>query len=224
MIKKTSLEAYSRPRQNGINAITIRENDCLMEAILTSGESEIMVAVQSGRAIRFPENTVRDMGRTATGVRAVTLDNEQDQVIGMIAIEPESDRTVLVVSEHGFGKKSEIDDYRITNRGGKGVKTISITEKTGTLIAIKAVADSDDLMIITKSGLTIRMHAADIRVAGRATQGVKLINIKEQDAIASVTLVPTSDEEDLPSDTTDGPADILETDATEAETINQQQE
>ncbi|HRZ76258.1 MAG TPA: DNA gyrase subunit A [Bacteroidales bacterium] len=192
IIKKTSLEAYSRPRQNGINAITIREDDQLLEARLTNGENHIMMALRSGRAIRFPENTVRPMGRNASGVRGITLGNARDEVIGMICLENGS-QDILVVSENGFGKRSDVEDYRITNRGGKGVKTINITDKTGALIAIKAVTDKDDLMIINRSGLTIRISVAELRVMGRATQGVKLINLRDNDVIAAVAKVETEE-------------------------------
>jgi len=195
VIKKTSLEAYSRPRQNGINAITVREGDQLLEAKMTNGNHEILLAVKSGRAIRFPEKKVRPMGRTASGVRGIVLSGEQDEVVGMICVEDESEN-ILVVSENGFGKRSKIEDYRITNRGGKGVKTINVTEKTGSLIAIKGVIDTDDLMIITKLGLTIRMPVADMRIMGRATQGVKLINLKEDDSIASVAYVEVNNDEE----------------------------
>jgi len=194
VIKKTSLEAYSRPRQNGINAITVREGDQLLEAKMTNGNHEILLAVRSGRAIRFPEKKVRPMGRTASGVRGIVLSGEQDEVVGMICVEDESEN-ILVVSENGFGKRSKIEDYRITNRGGKGVKTINVTEKTGSLIAIKGVIDTDDLMIITKLGLTIRMPVADMRIMGRATQGVKLINLKKDDSIASVAYVEVNNDE-----------------------------
>ncbi len=188
VIKKTSLEAYSRPRQNGINAITIREGDQLLEALLTNGNHEIIIAVKSGKAIRFHENTVRAVGRTASGVRGVTLGSENDEVVGMISVEKESE-DVLVVSERGYGKRSSIADYRVTNRGGKGVKTINITEKTGSLITIKSVVDDNDLMIITEKGLTIRLPISELRVMGRATQGVRLIHLKEDDAIASIARV-----------------------------------
>lgn len=188
IIKKTSLEAYSRPRQNGVNAITIREGDQLLEARLTNGNQEIMIAVKSGKAIRFHENIVRPIGRTASGVRGITLGNESDEVVGMICVENESE-DVLVVSEKGYGKRSSIEDYRITNRGGKGVKTINITERTGSLIAIKSVQDENDLMIITQNGLTIRLPISSLRVMGRAAQGVRLINLKETDRIASVARV-----------------------------------
>jgi len=187
-IKKTSLEAYSRPRQNGINAITIKDKDQLLEARLTNGNSEVLMALRSGRAIRFNESNVRPMGRNAAGVRGITLGHNKDEVIGMICIS-ESGYDVLVVSENGYGKRSELDDYRITNRGGKGVKTINITDKTGLLIAIKDVTDNDDLMIINKSGLIIRMAVDSMRVMGRATQGVRLINLKDDDAIAAVAKV-----------------------------------
>ncbi len=189
VIKKTALEAYSRPRQNGIIAINVREGDSLIEARLTSGNAEIILAIRSGKAIRFPESKVRPMGRNAAGVKGITLSGAKDDaVVGMVCLEDhESD--ILVVSQKGFGKRSDVDNYRITNRGGKGVKTINITDKTGKLIAIKEVIDSDDLMIINKSGLAIRMSVTDMRVMGRATQGVKLINLKEGDSIASVTKV-----------------------------------
>ncbi|MGN6181717.1 MAG: DNA gyrase subunit A, partial [Mucilaginibacter sp.] len=194
-IKKTSLEAYSRPRSNGINAININEGDSLLEANLTSGSSEIVMALKSGRAIRFNEATVRPMGRTATGVRGITLDGDEDEVVGMISIDnPET--TVLVVSEKGYGKRTDIDDYRVTNRGGKGVKTLNITEKTGNLVAIKGVTDTDDLMIINKSGIIIRIAMNELRTMGRATQGVRLITLKGNDEIASVAKVEHEEEEE----------------------------
>jgi DNA gyrase subunit A len=194
-IKKTSLEAYSRPRANGINAININEGDQLLEACMTNGQSEIVMALRSGRAIRFNESTVRPMGRTATGVRGVTLASDKDEVVGMIAINnPEV--TVLVVSENGYGKRTDIEDYRVTNRGGKGVKTINVTEKTGELVAIKDVTDNDDLMIINKSGIVIRIGVSDLRVMGRATQGVRLITLKGDDSIASIAKVEHEEEED----------------------------
>ena len=194
--KKTSLEQYSRPRTNGINAITIKEGDELLEAKLTNGESQIMIAAKSGKSIRFEESKTRPMGRNASGVRGIRLKDDKDEVIGMVSIsDKESD--ILVVSEKGYGKRSSLDAYRITNRGGKGVKTINITEKTGGLVAIKNVTDNDDLMIINKSGITIRMAVADLRVMGRATQGVKLINIKDSDSIAAVAKVMHEDEEDV---------------------------
>jgi DNA gyrase subunit A len=196
LIKKTSLEAYSRPRSNGINAITVRENDELLEARMTNGSHQIMLAVKSGRAIRFPESYVRPMGRTASGVRGIKLDNDEtDMVIGMITVE-DREKDVFVVSENGYGKRSSIDDYRVTNRGGKGVKTINITEKTGNLIALKDVTDDDDLMIITQQGNILRSPVASIRVMGRATQGVRLINLKENDTIASVAIVEVDENED----------------------------
>jgi DNA gyrase subunit A len=195
VIKKTRLEAFSRPRQNGIVAIGIREGDNLIEARLTNGNNEILLAIRSGKAIRFNEGKVRSMGRTAAGVRGITLsEHADDEVVGMVCVENGS-QDILVVSEKGFGKRSSIDDYRITNRGGKGVKTINITDKTGKLIAIKSVEEEDDLMIINKSGLTIRMPVSDMRVMGRATQGVKLINLKENDSIAAVTKVQGSYDE-----------------------------
>ena len=187
-VKKTALEQYSRPRLNGINAITIREDDELLEAKLTTGESQVMLALRSGKAIRFEEGKTRPMGRSASGVRGITLTNAKDEVVGMISVD-DMDSDVLVVSENGYGKRSSLEDYRITNRGGKGVKTISITEKTGDLVAIKNVSDEDDLMIINKSGIAIRMGVDDLRVMGRATQGVRLINIKGGDAIAAVAKV-----------------------------------
>ncbi len=191
VIKKTSLEAYSRPRQNGINAITIREGDTLLEARLTDGNNEVILAKKSGRAIRFNEEKVRSMGRNAAGVRGVTLADNKDEVIGMICLES-NEYSVLVVSEKGYGKRSDVDDYRITNRGGKGVKTLNITEKTGSLIAIKHVTDKDDLMIINKSGIAIRMAVEDMRVMGRATQGVRLIKLNEGDEIAAVAKIEIS--------------------------------
>lgn len=196
VVKKTKLEAYSRPRQNGVNAIVIREGDQLLEAKITSGEAEIMIAARGGKAIRFNESTVRPIGRVGAGVRGITLD-EGDEVVGMICIEPDSKQDVLVLSENGFGKRTDLDEYRVTNRGGKGVKTINITEKTGDLIAIQAVTDENDLMIINRSGVTIRTKVEQIRVAGRATQGVKIINLREGDVIASVMAVPVSDEEEI---------------------------
>ncbi|MCL2290441.1 MAG: DNA gyrase subunit A [Bacteroidetes bacterium] len=202
VIKKTSLEAYSRPRVNGINAITIREDDHLLIARLTNGTSEIMMALNSGKAVRFNEKTVRPMGRNASGVKGITLANEKDFVIGMISVDsPEYD--ILVVSENGYGKRSSIEEYRITNRGGKGVRTINITDKTGGLIAIKNVTDNDDLMIINKSGIAIRMHVDALRVVGRATQGVRLINLKGDDSIAAVTQVPREDDEEEVADVAD---------------------
>jgi DNA gyrase subunit A len=188
IIKKTTLEAYSRPRQNGVNAITIKEGDKLLEARLTNGESEIMLAVRSGKAIRFNEKKVRPIGRTASGVRGVTLGSENDEVIGMVCVQDENE-DILVISENGYGKRSKIEDYRITNRGGKGVKTINITEKTGDLIAVKSVSNNNDLMIITLNGLTIRLNVNSISLLGRATQGVRVINLKGEDRIASVARV-----------------------------------
>ena len=196
VIKKTSLEAYSRPRVNGINAITIREGDTLLEAKLTNGEQDIMLAVRSGKAIRFPESKVRSMGRSASGVRAITVDHENDEVVGMIVVKEGDGYDVMVVSEKGYGKRSSLDDYRITNRGGKGVKTITVTDKTGELVSLKAVTDEDDLMIITKKGTMIRMGVNTLRVMGRATQGVRLINLRNGDEIASIAKVPASEEEE----------------------------
>jgi len=192
-VKKTALEQYSRPRANGINAITVREGDELLEARLTNGNSQILLAVQSGKAIRFEESKTRPMGRNASGVRGISLANEQDEVVGMVAVN-DMDANILVVSKNGYGKRSSLDDYRITNRGGKGVKTISITEKTGHLVALKSVTDADDLMIINKSGIAIRMEVASLRVMGRATQGVRLINLKDKDSIAAIAKVMKDDE------------------------------
>jgi DNA gyrase subunit A len=211
-VKKTALEQYSRPRTNGINAITIKDDDELLEAKLTTGQSQVMLALKSGKAVRFEEAKTRPMGRNASGVRGITLADENDAVIGMVTVDNPKEETVLVVSENGFGKRSYIDDpeggdpiYRITNRGGKGVKTISITEKTGNLVAIKTVTDEDDLMIINKSGIAIRMEVKDLRVMGRATQGVRLINLKNNDSIAAVAKVMKDDEE---SDNTDNGTDV----------------
>ena len=193
IVKKTSLEQYSRPRVNGVAAITIREDDELFEAKLTNGESQILLAVKSGKLVRFEEGKTRPMGRTASGVRGITLADEQDEVIGMVSVNDMTSE-ILVVAENGYGKRSSLDEYRITNRGGKGVKTLNITEKTGKLVSINNVTDADDLMIINKSGLTIRMDVADLRVMGRATQGVRLINIKGNDSIAAVTKVMKEEE------------------------------
>ena len=199
-VKKTALEQYSRPRTNGINAITIKDDDELLSAKLTTGESQVMLALKSGKAIRFEESKTRPMGRNASGVRGITLANDQDEVIGMVSVN-DVESNILVVSEKGYGKRSSLEDYRITNRGGKGVKTISVTEKTGELVAIKNVTDEDDLMIINKSGIAIRMEVASLRVMGRATQGVRLINLKGNDSIAAVAKVKSDDdaidEEDL---------------------------
>ncbi|MBU1370285.1 MAG: DNA gyrase subunit A [Bacteroidetes bacterium] len=224
VIKKTSLEAYSRPRLNGINAITIREGDELLEARLTSGSSEVILALKSGRAIRFNEGKVRPMGRNASGVRGITLASETDEVIGMICVD-EPEISILVVSEKGYGKRSNLDDYRVTNRGGKGVKTLNTTEKTGYLIAIKDVTDNDDLMIINKSGITIRIAVESLRVMGRATQGVRLINLKGDDEIAAVAKVSAEDEEvieaelaenaDITDETEETKSDETDTDTTD---------
>ena len=209
-VKKTLLEQYSRPRANGINAITIKDEDELLEAKLTTGNSQILLAVKSGKAIRFEEDKTRPMGRSASGVRGITLNGPSDEVIGMVSVS-DSETEILVVSENGYGKRSSLDDYRTTNRGGKGVKTLSITDKTGELVSIKNVSDLDDLMIINKSGIAIRMDVADLRVMGRATQGVKLINLKGSDTIAAVAKVMKDDEEipevsedDLPTSETNG--------------------
>ena len=203
-IKKTSLEAYSRPRVNGVNAITVREGDELMEAILTNGNNEILIAGRDGKCVRFNEQDARAIGRTSAGVRGISIEDD-DEVVGMICVDPslvgEQNRTILVVSENGFGKKSELEDYRLTSRGTKGVKTLNITERTGKLVALKSVTEDNDLMIINKSGITIRVAVSDIRVAGRATQGVKLINLREGDSIAAVCVVNKSE---------DKPAEIVE--------------
>ena len=196
IIKKTKLEAYSRPRQNGVNAITIKDGDQLIDASLTGGNADVIIAARNGKAIRCKEDAVRAIGRTAAGVRGINIE-ANDEVIGMICIEPESNQDILVLSEHGYGKRTDLEDYRVTNRGGKGVKTIQITEKTGSLISIQAVTDENDLMIINKSGITIRIGVADIRVAGRATQGVKIINLRKNDSIASIMAVPKSEEEEV---------------------------
>ena len=209
VIKKTLLEQYSRPRQNGVNAITIREEDRVIEVRMTNGDNEIIIANRNGRAIRFHESTVRCMGRTATGVRGITLDEDgQDEVIGMVCVKDPETESIMVVSEQGYGKRSDIEDYRITNRGGKGVKTLNITEKTGKLVAIKTVTDENDLMIINKSGITIRMKVEDVRIMGRATQGVRLINLeKRNDQIGSVCKVESESEEEALVDETND--DIL---------------
>jgi len=208
VVKKTSLEAYSRPRTNGINAITIKEGDQLLEAKMTSGNSHIMMAVKSGKAIHFEEEKVRSMGRTASGVRGIRLGNDKDEVVGMICVE-DMESSVLVVAENGYGKRSAVEDYRITNRGGKGVKTINVTEKTGNLISLKNVTDNDDLMVINKSGITIRIGVDTLRVMGRATQGVKLIRLRDEDAIASVAKV-SKWEENLDSENDDNIENILD--------------
>lgn len=198
VIKKTLLEQYSRPRQNGVNAITIREDDSVIEVRMTNGNNEVIIANRNGRAIRFHEAAVRVMGRTATGVRGITLDEDgEDEVVGMICINDLQTESVMVVSEQGYGKRSEIEDYRKTNRGGKGVKTMNITDKTGKLVTIKSVTDDNDLMIINKSGITIRLKVADVRIMGRATQGVRLINLeKRNDQIGSVCKVTSESLED----------------------------
>ena len=230
LIKKTSLEAYSRPRTNGINAVTIREGDELLQARLTNGNSEVIIGLKSGKAIRFNESKTRAVGRTAMGVKGITLGGPDDEVIGMVCVnDPES--SILVVSKNGYGKRSAVDDYRITNRGGKGVKTLQITEKTGELISILNVTDEHDLMIVNKSGITIRMAVSDLRVMGRATQGVRLINLKGSDEIASVCRVPKADEEEelealegtedasAPNESTEDDADNA-TDAVDADNTN----
>ena len=210
IIKKTSLEAYSRPRVNGINAITIREGDTLLEAKLTNGEQDIMMAVRSGKAIRFPESKVRSMGRNASGVRAITVDSDNDEVVGMVVVKEGDGFDIMVVSEKGYGKRSALEDYRITNRGGKGVKTITVTEKTGELVSLKAVTDEDDLMIITKKGTMIRMGVDTLRVMGRATQGVRLISLRKEDEIASIAKVPASEEDEETDESVEGVNDSTE--------------
>ena len=217
IIKKTCLSEYSRPRTNGVNAITIRENDRVVSVCLTYGENEIIMANKGGRAIRFNENAVRTMGRTATGVRGMMLDDDQgiDAVVGMVCINDPEKETVMVVSQQGYGKRSDIEDYRKTNRGGKGVKTLNITEKTGSLVAIKAVTDEHDLMIINHSGIAIRLRVADVRVMGRATQGVRLINLgRRGDTIGSVCQVNTEIETDE--------SEIQETENYAPETVEEQ--
>jgi DNA gyrase subunit A len=219
-VKKTSLEKYSKPRVNGVAAITIKEGDELLEAKLTNGESQIILAVKSGKLVRFEETKTRPMGRTASGVRGITLKDEADEVIGMVTVDKDdiNDSQILVVTENGYGKRTKLVDedgedvYRITNRGGKGVKTLNITEKTGKLISISAVTDADDLMIINKSGLTIRMAIEDLRVMGRATQGVKLINLKGSDSIAAVTKVMKDDVVEV---VVDEEGNVIETEAIE---------
>jgi len=196
LIKKTSLEAYSRPRTNGINAVTIRDGDELLQARLTNGESEVIIGLKSGKAIRFNESKTRAVGRTAMGVKGITLGSPDDEVIGMVCVN-DVDSSILVVSANGYGKRSAVDDYRITNRGGKGVKTLQITEKTGELISILNVTNEHDLMIVNKSGITIRMSVEDLRVMGRATQGVRLISLRGKDEIASVCRVPKADDEEV---------------------------
>ena len=217
-VKKTRLEAYSRPRTNGVNAIVIREGDQLIDAKLTSGKAEILIASKEGKAIRFNEDIIRPVGRTSMGVRGITIE-EGNEAIGMICIEPDSVQDVLVLSENGFGKRTDLEEYRVTNRGGKGVKTINITEKTGDLISIQAVTDDNDLMIINRSGITIRTSVSQIRLAGRATQGVKIINLRDGDTIASVIAVPKNDEEEF-ADTVEVTEDTQTTDGVVTETEN----
>lgn len=223
-IKKTTLEAYSRPRSNGINAITVKDGDTLLEAKLTNGTAEILLAKKSGKAIRFNEETVRPMGRTASGVRGVRLENDQDEVIGMVCVNSDKeDVTIMVVSEKGYGKRTDIDDYRMTGRGGKGVKTLNITEKTGALISMKDVTDENDLMIITKMGITIRMKMEEMRVMGRATQGVRLIKIRDTDDIASIAKVPKVEEEDTDEQTDETNENNTETNSDNNNTENNDQ-
>ena len=226
-VKKTPLEQYSRPRTNGINAITIKEGDELLEAKLTTGDSQVMLAVKSGKAIRFEEEKTRPMGRNASGVRGIRLADDADEVVGMIAINDTASE-ILVVSENGYGKRSSIEDYRITNRGGKGVKTISLTDKTGKLVAIKNVVDSDDLMIINKSGIAIRMAVDSLRVMGRATQGVRLIKVREDDSIAAVAKVMREDDPELDEslqdeDSQNTPVDVSGAEATAEQTSTEEE-
>ena len=226
-VKKTPLEQYSRPRTNGINAITIKDGDELLEAKLTTGDSQVMLAVKSGKAIRFEEEKTRPMGRNASGVRGIRLADDADEVVGMIAINDTSSE-ILVVSENGYGKRSSIEDYRITNRGGKGVKTISLTDKTGKLVAIKNVIDSDDLMIINKSGIAIRMAVDSLRVMGRATQGVRLIKVREDDSIAAVAKVMKEDDPELDeslqdADSQNTPVDVTGAEATAEQTSTEEE-
>ena len=209
IIKKTLVEAFSRPRANGINAITINEGDSLLEAKLTNGNSEILMAIKSGRAIRFNETNVRPMGRSAAGVRGIRLADENDEMVGLICVDLEDkETTIMVVSEKGNGKRTELEDYRVTNRGGKGVKTIQVTEKTGSLVALKAVKDEDDLIITSKEGIMIRIGVNEIRVMGRATQGVRVIRLDDKDGIADVAVISESEEEEIQvSESTDVTAD-----------------
>ena len=218
-IKKTKLEAYSRPRTTGVNAIVIREGDQLIDAKLTSGKAEVLIASREGKAIRFNEEIVRAVGRTSMGVRGIALE-EGNEAVGMICIEPDSNQDVLVLSENGFGKRTDLEEYRVTNRGGKGVKTINITEKTGSLISIQAVTDQNDLMIINRSGITIRTSVDQIRLAGRATQGVKIINLREGDTIASVMAVPKADDVDEVVVVDEQVAEQPQTEVVETETNN----
>ncbi|MCX6309935.1 MAG: DNA gyrase subunit A, partial [Bacteroidia bacterium] len=220
VVKKTVLEQYSRPRLNGVIAISIREDDQVIGVRMTNGNSMVLMANRNGRAIRFHESAVRVMGRTATGVRGMTLDTDgQDEVIGMICIKDPETESIMVVSEQGYGKRSEIGDYRITNRGGKGVKTLNVTDKTGKLVSIKSVTDDSDLMIINKSGITIRVKVSDFRIMGRATQGVRLINLeKRHDEIASVCKVASEPEEEIVPEIL---TDVVDTPVNEAENIVQ---
>ena len=220
-VKKSSLALYSKPRQNGINAITIREDDELLEAKLTNGESQVLIAVRSGKILRFEEGKTRPMGRTASGVRGITLGHDKDEVVGMVSVN-DMESEILVVSEKGYGKRSSLEDYRITNRGGKGVKTLNVTDKTGELVSIKNVTDADDLMIINKSGLTIRMHVEDLRVMGRATQGVRLINIKGNDSIAAVARVMREEEEEVVEGEIIEGVNASDVSLTDNETINEE--
>ena len=220
-IKKTALEAYSRPRASGINAISIEDGDHLLEARLTNGKNEIMLATRKGKLVRFDEETVRPMGRNSIGVKGVSLDGSDDEVIGMVCVNDTVKESLLVVSEKGYGKRSEVDEYRKTNRGAKGVKTINITDKTGNLVAIKVVEENDDLMIMTKSGVTIRMDMTEIRVMGRATQGVKVIRLDDEDAIASIAKVEVDEEEKQVLNADGGVSDAPDQNAPDAALDNQ---
>ena len=222
VVNKTSLEQYSRPRVNGVNAITVKEGDELIEARITTGKSQVMLASKSGKTIRFEEEKTRPIGRTGSGVRGISIDTEKDEVIGMITVDDmESD--VLVVSEKGYGKRSKIEDYRVTNRGGKGVKTLNISDKTGQLVAIKNVTDTDDLMIINKSGITLRLAVKSMRVMGRATQGVKLINISNKDSIASVAKVEHQEDEEEENEENEDGVDDTDKTQTEGEEDNREE-
>lgn len=223
IIKKTSLEAYSRPRVNGVNAITIKDNDQLLEAKLTNGQTDIVIAAKKGKAIRFPENSVRSIGRTASGVRGINI-AEDNEVIGMVCIEQNSEEDILVISEKGYGKRSKLADYRIVNRGGKGVKTLNITDKTGAIVAIKDVTNENDIMIITKNGLTIRLSLEEMRITGRATQGVRLINLRESDSIAAVAIVPAEEKDNLEENSDVAEIDTDEDLTSEEDTVESNEE
>ena len=223
IIKKTKLEAYSRPRVNGVNAIIIREDDKVVEVRMTDGDSDIILANKYGNAIRFHESKVREMGRMSTGVKGMTLVDDDDEVVGMICMPKGTDNTIMVISEQGYGKRSDLEEYRITNRGGKGVKTINVTDKTGKLVAIKSVNDKNDLVIINKSGITLRLNVADVRVMGRATQGVRLINLeKRNDEIASVCKVDTSEIEETENTLVNTEVEVTEIESSSMENENKE--